>query len=69
MSEQKRTANRETRKAYNRLEAVDRNMVRRGDTSKAADKRLDKLTRDLDQKSAKAGPVHRWAFGPGKTTK
>jgi hypothetical protein len=65
----KREANRETRAAYNRLSAVDRNMVRRSDTSKAADKRLDKLTNDLDAKAAKAGPAHKWAFGPGKTTK
>lgn len=69
MSSETRNANRETRAAYNRLSAVDRNMVRRGDTSKAADKRLDRLTRDLDQKAAKAGPVHKWAFGPGKTSK
>lgn len=69
MSEQKRTANRETRAAYNRLAAVDRNMVRRGDTSKAADKRLNNLTRDLDQKAAKSGPLHKWAFGPGKSGK
>jgi hypothetical protein len=69
MSKQTREANRQTREAFNRLSAVDRNMVRRGDTSKAADKRLDKLTRDLDCKAAKAGPIHKWAFGPGKTTK
>lgn len=62
----KREANRETRAAYGRLASVDRNMVRRCDTSKKADERLAKLTRDLDRKAEKAGAVHKWAFGDRK---
>jgi hypothetical protein len=66
MSKETRAANRETRAAHNRLAAVDRNMVRRGDTSRTADARLEKLTRDVDRAAEKAGPVHKWAFGDRK---
>jgi hypothetical protein len=62
----KREANRETRTAFNRLDAVNRNMVRRGDDSKEADRRIEKLTRDLDAKADKAGALHKWAFGDRK---